>query len=603
MGGSEDSAQVDVKQKVIETSANSKPYEGSKRFKTNCRSALTRAKNRLREFLEHPSSIAKCRSLCDDVVCKRDDLEEAQEAYVGLIENDDELKREQRLHQEIQDDTLELMDKTDKWLYEHESKMLNTEPQEAARSTEAQMQQQILEMQKHIKELQVQKMQQPRRDEEAKKESSTQEFTLKATAASFTPSTAQPVYTYNPSTFPSSQYPGTPLFKFASPLPEVQMLKFKGDPTEFANFKRSFETRVTAHAPSANDCLFYLHQCLEGEAQDLISGCLYLDGESGFSEAMRLLNQQYGQPHIVCNAFMQKLSQFPAIKQDDPKTLKKLYLLTNRCNTAMKALTDLAVLDFPANLQMVVSKLPTYLRNKWRDRVSRSNLFAKFADLVLFLEHASAAANDPIFGNDALFGQKSEQPSSKSTSIRSMATSNQNTNRIKCRLCNSDHELDNCMKFRNKSIEDKRSFLRSKGLCFRCLYSGHMVKDCKRRISCAICHRSHATSMHMEKQTPESTDQQTSEFGESNETSAAAQVIVPTNACRPNLDVDVMHAILPVRVCIGKKMVQSYAFYDSGSSASFITHKLMHQLDATGPEVGLKLTTMHGRSHITSHLM
>ena len=64
-----------------------------------------------------------------------------------------------------------------------------------------------------------------------------------------------------------------------------------------------------------------------------------------------------------------------------------------------------------------------------------------------------------------------------------------------------------------------------------------------------------------------------------------------------------MHAILPVRVCVGNKIVHSYAFYDTGSSASFITRNLMHQLDATGPEVGLKLTTMHGCSHITSHMV
>ena len=60
----------------------------------------------------------------------------------------------------------------------------------------------------------------------------------------------------------------------------------------------------------------------------------------------------------------------------------------------------------------------------------------------------------------------------------------------------------------------------------------------------------------------------------------------------------ILHSILPVQVRVagsGKPIV-TYAFYDNGSSGSFITHELKEELNAFGSEIQARMKTMYGYS-------
>ena len=87
-------------------------------------------------------------------------------------------------------------------------------------------------------------------------------------------------------------------------LPSMTLTTFSGDPLEYFTFIRSFESQVKARV-SANDVrLQYLEQYLSGEPKDLIKGCLHLDKHSGYLKAKRLLNEKYGDPYKICNAYL-----------------------------------------------------------------------------------------------------------------------------------------------------------------------------------------------------------------------------------------------------------------------------------------------------------
>ena len=192
-------------------------------------------------------------------------------------------------------------------------------------------------------------------------------------------------------------------------LPPVEIMKFKGDPCEYTNFMRMFETKVLHHATRDSDRLYFLYQSLEGDAKELISGCLYMESTQGLASALSLLKSHYGNSCIISNAFIRKLMEFPEIKPNDNAGLRKLFLLVNQCHNAMQSLGDVGVLDFPTNLQMIVRKLPPYLQNKWRDRsctLSMKGTSVKFTDLVNLLDHAASSANDPIFGREAMSASK-----------------------------------------------------------------------------------------------------------------------------------------------------------------------------------------------------
>ncbi|VDI05040.1 Hypothetical predicted protein [Mytilus galloprovincialis] len=68
-----------------------------------------------------------------------------------------------------------------------------------------------------------------------------------------------------------------------------------------------------------------------------------------------------------------------------------------------------------------------------------------------------------------------------------------------CPLHNTNHSLNNCRGFKEKSFEDRKKFLREHNICFKCCNSDqHKSKDCKEKVPCEACgSESHASAMHL----------------------------------------------------------------------------------------------------------
>lgn len=64
-------------------------------------------------------------------------------------------------------------------------------------------------------------------------------------------------------------------------LPRVQLSSFSNNPLDFDTFMRNFQSQVESKTDSSQVCLQYLEQCLQGEAKELIKGCIYKDPKLG----------------------------------------------------------------------------------------------------------------------------------------------------------------------------------------------------------------------------------------------------------------------------------------------------------------------------------
>ena len=191
----------------------------------------------------------------------------------------------------------------------------------------------------------------------------------------------------------------------AMTLPQPEVPKFKGDPIEYKMFTRAFDARIESRAVNGADRLYYLDQHLQGEPKDIISGCMYMDHERGYREARRLLEKEYGDPYKVASSYLKKVLQWQNVKHDDAHGLKLFSIFLGKCKSAMNGISELSVLNHSPNLQSIVTKLPPYLQNKWRDVVYKMKMSRKqpqFADLVDFVGSAADAANDPVFSREAL---------------------------------------------------------------------------------------------------------------------------------------------------------------------------------------------------------
>ena len=79
--------------------------------------------------------------------------------------------------------------------------------------------------------------------------------------------------------------------------------KFSGDPIEYNTFIRGFESQIERRLSSNDTRLRYPEQYLESEPKDLIKGCLHVDANKGYLEAKRLLQEKYGDPCKISNAY------------------------------------------------------------------------------------------------------------------------------------------------------------------------------------------------------------------------------------------------------------------------------------------------------------
>ena len=380
-------------------------------------------------------------------------------------------------------------------------------------------------------------------------------------------------------------------------LPQPEIEKFSGDPIDFLAFIIAFDTRIVPFTNNDNSRLYYLNQYLTSDPKEIISGCMYMPESEGYKTARSLLEKEYGEPYKVANAFLNKLQKWSTIKNDNSKDLKALAIFLSKCQNAMKGISHLTVLNHTPNLQMIIRKLPYYLQNKWRDHVTKieSSKQPAFSDIVKFIQKAADAATHPIYSKAAMepnadIAKTAKKPAG-SKSI--FATNTQAVASSKCQLCDGPHDIEACSDFTNMTFDAKRKALFEKRLCFACFDPNHRSKDCKDKRKCNKCGKPHPTSLHEDNFIPRS--KQNVNSGQS-EIKADEVTTVTAHYCNESKSETIFQSILPVRVYLKgtNEHVNTYAFYDNGSTGCFVTESLAEMLDVKGTDVTLSLQTMNG---------
>lgn len=144
------------------------------------------------------------------------------------------------------------------------------------------------------------------------------------------------------------------------------------------------------------------------------------------------------------------------------------------------------------------------------DLQERCNHPACFSHTVVFIESQVKIVTDLIFGNiqdvlpsgDRNLNSKSPRSKPRSSFATTVTATGANVyggksvNNI-CLFCEGKHALDSCKVLIGKSHGEKMSFLKKKGICFGCLCTGHISRDCKERSICKICQLKHPSLLHI----------------------------------------------------------------------------------------------------------
>ena len=143
-------------------------------------------------------------------------------------------------------------------------------------------------------------------------------------------------------------------------LPYLTLTKFSGDPIEYVTIMRTFESQIEACLESFSTRLHYLEQYLDKDPREVIKGCLFMEPAMGYLAAKRLLDDKYGDPYVISNAYLKRIAEWLNIKNRDDDRLATF--LGQRVN-AMTSLSHLGIIEHRQNLQILIIKLPVYLQD------------------------------------------------------------------------------------------------------------------------------------------------------------------------------------------------------------------------------------------------
>ncbi|KAL2082436.1 hypothetical protein ACEWY4_022254 [Coilia grayii] len=233
-------------------------------------------------------------------------------------------------------------------------------------------------------------------------------------------------------------------------------------------------------------------------------------------KAWERLQECYAAPEIVEKALFTRLEKFPRVSAKENLKLRELadLLMEVQCAKEDGYLPGLSYLDTTRGIEPIVSKLPYGLQEKWISAGSRfkeenGGRFPPFDFFTRFMCYEAKKRNDPSFAflNASGSSVKDESPHFKSTKksiavhktnvspAESSTSSDPNTS---CPIHAKPHPLKKCKAFRAKNLQDRKMFLKEKGICFKCCGSNsHMAKDCTTTVKCSECDSpKHVSAMH-----------------------------------------------------------------------------------------------------------
>ena len=261
------------------------------------------------------------------------------------------------------------------------------------------------------------------------------------------------------------------------------------------------------------------------------------DPGKGLKRIWERLDERFGSPEMVHSVIIKKLHEFPKIGPKDIVLYELSDILTDieSLKEDPKYANLLAYFDSSVGVSPVVAKLPYNLQEKWTTRAStfkrvHSVTFPSLWVLTKFIQEQAKIRNDPGFMYSTVPTSYSYSDKTANFRNRPMVASkktevNKETNQTvheigtekspnsydpsRCPIHKANHALTDCRVFMNKSLDEKKKFLKDGKLCFKCCASvTHKAGNCKSKLLCSICGKdTHVTAMHDKSKVPDQSGQ------------------------------------------------------------------------------------------------
>ena len=428
-------------------------------------------------------------------------------------------------------------------------------------------------------------------------------------------------------------------------LPAAQLKTFDGNCLDYWSFIRSFDDVVDSAYVEDSAKRTRLVQFCSGEAKRVVECCLSMSPNIGYQRARQLLKQRFGDSFRISNAWVSKVTGGPPVVGSGALQELADELLT--CKETLSAMGCLAEVGNQDSLKKIIERLPVYLQSRFKREVraihTKHQRNPVFDEVVSFVVEAAAEANDPVYGNLASRGHKSDKTSSANqprplvhqplaarrtqaqamsaaTSIHDQGdrrsalreTQSASDTSARCVVCGESHKLFACQQFKSLGVSERIATVKRHKLCFNCLTAGHVAKDCGLRRTCSVdgCNKRHTKFLHPVQ--GNTTSPRTSEPPAQSTSTPPREVAHLTSSTYSSTSVTsgigagtIALPVIPVIIMnpASRHCVSTYALLDSGSTSSFIVKNLVREIGLPEESRSLTLTTIEGTTHIETTMV
>ena len=289
---------------------------------------------------------------------------------------------------------------------------------------------------------------------------------------------------------------------------------------------RCFNQMVESKALDEQTKMARLLQFLEGPALRAVQRYEALPG--GLTKALEVLQSRFGQPFKIVRACVDTLTKGPPIASQDKEGLQRYADMAQVMCDTLGSMNCLGEMNTD-HLEKVILRLPKWLQDKFREHLKKlqrqGRIIPTFKDIVEFLNDRADLANHPFFTTSSEVKPHKRIEDRDKPHLRHLTTLTTSTSReasrlainkdakaSNCPLCVQCHPLYRCGVFKSKPVEERRSLVNRKRICFNCINSTeHTASSCKSPMRCRVpgCGRSHHTLLHLSGPSRENADHHT----------------------------------------------------------------------------------------------
>lgn len=394
---------------------------------------------------------------------------------------------------------------------------------------------------------------------------------------------------------------------------------YDDNPSLYLNWKLTFQNVIQDLNVTPSEELDLLVRYLGNNSSRQAATIRKCNADSP-TNALRLvwerLEERFGAPELVESSLRRRIASFTKIGVQDARRLYDLVDLVEEVAAVKRQpqYTSLfAYYDSPTGINPLVLKLPTTLQDRWTVEATKykkreAMVYPPFTFFVGFLKEIARMKNDPSFDyssnsegpsvNHIQISRKSAVVAVKKTEtlIPAKPDSSEHCDLPRCPLHHTRHSLNECNTFRSKPLEERKKFIMTHGLCFKCCGpTKHRAKDCTNSIKCCVCSGPHPGALHETNRRQEKVKGTVVHEGEEREktfSSACTQICGTITGTSKSCA-----KIVPAKVYLensNQKPRTVYALIDDQSNHTLASSSLFDAFDQNTPDHEYTLVSCSG---------